>query len=149
MKKLAIYVFSIFLSFAAYSQKNHVEIGARAVAEVTGPGQGISFDAVFPISRTNRLHLDAGIIGGGFASNLLVEWTFPIPDLRSLVFYPGVGGGIWTNGPDFNIALVGVGGIEYRFDFPLTIGFEARPRFDFIMYPGVAANVNLIARYRF
>ena len=66
-----------------------------------------------------------------------------------LKFHPGVG-------PEFyfydglDLAVAGNFGVEYSFDFPLTIGFDWRPSFmitnEFNYYGG---NWGIIARFRF
>lgn len=146
MKKLFIAASAILLSLSAFSQKSGTEVGIRLFG---GDLAGVGADASFPMSRTNRLHCDAGVIGGGISGNVLYDWLFPIPELPELVFYPGVGGGTWIGDDAFNLAIVGEAGLEYRFDFPLTIGIDARPRINFIEGNTFAGEGALIARYRF
>jgi hypothetical protein len=75
---------------------------------------------------------------------------FVIPDgPKGLKFYPGLGPEFWFEG-DFDFDIAGNFGVEYSFDFPLTVGLDWRPsfrttdNFDFR-----AGNVGITARFRF
>lgn len=146
MKKLiALFAGLLFSSATLFGQGT--EMGVRFYGG--DYDLGAALDMAFPTSRTNRIHCDVGIGGNGVVGNVLYDWLFPIPELPELVFYPGVGGGFYVGEYGFNAALVGELGLEYGFDFPLTIGFDIRPRFDFIENAGIHGQGALVARYRF
>lgn len=147
MKKLLIAAASVLISTMAIakSSSNGTELGARFSGETLGLGVGL--DMAFAASKGNRIHADLGVAGGGIYGNCLYDWIFPIPELPALVFYPGVGGGAWI-GDGFNLSLVGEAGLEYRFDFPMTLGIDVRPRFDLIDNHGFHGGASLVVRYR-
>lgn len=147
MKKLLIVVASLVIGTSAFAKKtgNGTELGGRFIVDQYA--QGIGFDMAFAAAKKNRVHADIDLIGNGVAGNCLFEWLIPIPELPELVFYPGIGGGMWV-GEGFNTSVVGEVGAEYRFDFPMTLGFDFRPRFDIIDNPGPKAGVGFVIRYR-
>lgn len=123
-KKLLLALFSItvivFVTSEARAQSNW-EVGMRF-------GDDISIDATIPIGLAPRFHPNVYItdrfgIGGYF------DWMFALSGgPTGLKFYPGVGPEFFfENSFDFHIA--GDFGVEYSFDFPLTIGFDWRPGF--------------------
>ena len=111
-------------------------------------GDDIAVDATIPIGAAPRFHpalyiTDRWGIGGYF------DWMFALSDGPSgLKFYPGVGPEFFfENSFDFHIA--GDFGVEYSFDFPLTIGFDWRPGFKVTEdFKGKASNWGFIARFR-
>ncbi len=147
MKKLLTVVACLVIGTSAFAKKtgNGTELGVRFLSD--NYSQGIGFDMAFASGSSNRFHPDVEIIGGGLAGNFLYDWLLPIPELPALVFYPGVGGGMWF-GERFNASLVGEAGLEYRFDFPMTLGLDVRPRYDIIENQGFAAGVGVVVRYR-
>jgi hypothetical protein len=111
-------------------------------------GDDIAVDATIPIGAAPRFHpalyiTDRWGIGGYF------DWMFALSDgPTGLKFYPGVGPEFFfENSFDFHIA--GDFGVEYSFDFPLTIGFDWRPGFKVTEnFKGKASNWGFIARFR-
>lgn len=111
-------------------------------------GDNFSADLTVPLAASPRLHtavyFDRFGVGGYF------DWMFALSDgPKGLKFYPGFGPEFFfENSFDFHIA--GDFGMEYSFDFPLTIGFDWRPGFrvtdDFTWKSG---NWGFIARFRF
>ncbi|NJN43054.1 MAG: hypothetical protein HC811_13325 [Flammeovirgaceae bacterium] len=66
-----------------------------------------------------------------------------------LKFYPGVGPEFFF-GNDFDFQIAGNFGVEYSFEFPLTIGFDWRPAIRVTNDTGFRSdNWGLIARFRF
>ena len=66
-----------------------------------------------------------------------------------LKFYPGVGPEFYF-GDRFDFAIAADLGVEYSFEFPLTVGFDWRPGFR-LTNGGTwkSNNWGIIARYRF
>lgn len=108
----------------------------------------IGIDMTIPISAEPRLHptvyLDRFGVGTYF------DWMFGLTGGPSgLKFYPGVGPEFFFEG-DFDFRIAGDFGVEYTFDFPLTVGIDWRPAIrltedqDFF-----SGNWGLMARFRF
>ncbi len=121
MKKLILsfsfVVIMMFSTHLSYSQAGW-EVGGRF-------GELISIDATIPLGISPRLHPSLYLDYFGFGTYF--DWMFALNDgPAGLKFYPGVGPEFFFEHVfDFNIA--GNFGVEYAFDFPLTVGFDWRP----------------------
>jgi hypothetical protein len=141
MKKLVfIFSFLFIISGAVYAQSNW-EAGVRF-------GDQFSLDLTIPIAASPRLH--PAVYLDRFGVGTYFDWMFALSDGPSgLKFYPGVGPEfMFEHEFDFNIA--GDFGIEYSFDFPLTIGVDWRPHFavsDGFKFR--SGNWGFVARFRF
>jgi hypothetical protein len=134
-------VFCLLTVGSDLKAQSNWEVGARF-------GSDIALDFTIPLAASPRLHpaiyFDRFGVGGYF------DWMFALSDGPSgLKFYPGVGPEFFfENGFDFDIA--GDFGVEYSFDFPLTVGLDWRPGFrvtdGFTFKYG---NWGLMARFRF
>lgn len=141
MRKLLFISAFVFIISSTTTAQSNWEAGVRF-------GDNFSIDLTIPISAEPRFHpaiyFDRFGVGGYF------DWMFALSDGPSgLKFYPGVGPELFfENHTDFNIA--GDFGVEYSFDFPLTIGIDWRPHFavnndmDFNSH-----NWGFVARFRF
>ena len=120
---IVILLIAIFI-FNAKAQSNW-EAGVRY-------GDGLSLDATIPITSKPRLHGAAYLgenYGMGFGLGGYLNWVFGISgDHTGLKFYPGVGPEFYF-GDDFEVGIAGDFGVEYSFNFPLTVGFDWRPGF--------------------
>ena len=135
----------LFSSALFFSEKSSAQANWEAGLRF---GDNIAIDATIPLATRPRLHtaiyLESFGIGGYF------DWMFALTNGPSgLKFYPGVGPEFFFEN-EFNMNIAGDFGVEYSFDFPLTIGFDWRPGFavtnDFDFYTG---NWGFIARFRF
>lgn len=116
------------------------EIGARF-------GDDIAIDMTIPLAASPRLH--PAIYFDRFGIGTYFDWMFALSDGPSgLKFYPGVGPEFFfENSFDFHIA--GDFGVEYSFDFPLTIGFDWRPGFAVTEgFDFKTSNWGFLARFR-
>ena len=118
------------------------EIGGRF-------GDDIAIDMTIPLAKAPRLH-PAIYLENHFAVGVYFDWLFSLEGgPTGLKFYPGVGPEFhFHNGFDFVAA--GDFGVEYSFEFPLTLGFDWRPGFvitDNMHF--TASNWGFIARFRF
>lgn len=118
------------------------EIGARF-------GPEIAVDMTIPLARSPRLH-PAIYFHQDFALGAYFDWLFALEGgPTGLKFYPGIGPEFhFQNG--FDLGVAGDFGVEYSFDFPLTIGLDWRP--GFMITDGFDFYHNtwgLIARFRF
>lgn len=111
-------------------------------------GDNFSIDLTIPLAAAPRLHpavyFDRFGVGGYF------DWMFALSGgPTGLKFYPGVGPEFFFE-HDFDFHIAGDFGIEYSFDFPLTIGFDWRPGFRVTEgFKFKTGNWGFIARFRF
>lgn len=126
-------------SFELKGQSNW-EIGARF-------GNSVSLDVTIPF-KAPRLH-PALYFGNNFSFGTYFDWLFSLEgDPYGLKFYPGVGPEFYFNN-GFDVAAAGNFGIEYSFQFPLTIGFDWRPHFMLTdAFRFSAGNWGIFARFR-
>jgi len=147
MKKQRILLISIFFLIATLLTTNDLvgqsnwEIGARF-------GNSWGLDATIPF-KAPRLH-PAVYFGHDVTVGAYFDWLFSLEgDPYGFKFYPGVGPEFYF-GNDFDIAVAGNFGMEYSFNFPLTIGFDWRPHF--MLTEGFdfnGSNWGIFARFRF
>ena len=142
MKNLTI-ISTLFIIFTFNSLKaqSNWEIGGRF-------GNGFALDITIPF-KAPRLH-PAVYFDNNMAVGLYFDWLFAIQgDNSGLKFYPGVGPELFFNN-GLDIAVAGDFGMEYSFDFPLTIGLDWRPHFMISdSFKFNSSNWGLFARFRF
>ena len=147
MNRLTQYFFSKFLpvfllitSFNLSAQSNW-EAGVRF-------GDNFSIDATIPIGATPRLH--PAVYFDRFGVATYFDWMFALSDgPTGLKFYPGVGPEFFFQ-DRFDFAVAGNFGVEYAFEFPMTIGFDWRPGFRLTNgSKWKSDNWGIIVRYRF
>ena len=151
MKKvLAVIIFSVILVCSlqneAQAQTEGYEIGLRFAN-----GNDIAFDFAMPLGA-NRLHANVNFFKGGIGVAGIYDWQFPFAE--GFMFYPGIGASISIfdnplGGTDLGLAIGGEVGVEYQFDFPLTLGLDYQPMFDILNNGGYADGWGLNARWRF
>ena len=125
MKKL-ISVFQIAIIFCLLTNgsdlkaQSNWEIGVRL-------GDDIAIDATIPLAASPRLHPSVYFDRFGFGTYF--DWLFALSDgPAGLKFYPGVGPEFFFE-HSFDFHIAGNFGVEYSFDFPLTLAFDWRPGF--------------------
>ena len=153
MKKLvflsALISISLLANFTSNAQSNW-EAGIRFGE---GFNNGFGVDVTIPL-KAPRIHAAAYFSGGpqgtDFGLGGYFDWLFALDGGPSgLKFYPGVGPEVFF-GTNFDFAVAGDFGVEYSFDFPLTIGFDWRPRIVVTNNHGYqGGNWGLLARFRF
>ena len=111
-------------------------------------GHNIAIDATLPIGLSPRFH-PAVYITDRWGIGAYFDWMFALSGgPTGLKFYPGLGPEFFFEN-DFDVAIAGDFGVEYSFDFPLTIGFDWRPGFTLTNnFKGKASNWGFIARFR-
>lgn len=111
-------------------------------------GNEFAIDMTVPLAAAPRLH--PAIYFDRFGFGTYFDWMFALSGgPTGLKFYPGVGPEFFFDGRfDFHIA--GDFGVEYTFDFPLTIGFDWRPGFAVTEgFNWKTSNWGFTARFRF
>lgn len=134
-------IFLLFESIDVNAQSNW-EAGVRF-------GNDFALDITIPLAASPRLHT-AIYFNNDIAVGTYFDWMFALSGgPRGLKFYPGVGPEFYF-GNSFDVAVAGDFGMEYSFDFPLTIGLDWRPHFmvtDSMNFS--SSNWGFIARFRF
>ena len=135
-----LFFFFLLISIKSIGQSNW-EAGIRF-------GDNWSVEATIPIGITPRLH--PAVYFDRFGVATYFDWMFALSDGPSgLKFYPGVGPEFYFE-DRFDVAVAGDFGVEYAFEFPLTIGFDWRPGFRLTNdVKWKSNNWGFIVRYRF
>ena len=130
MKKLLVLVALIAISAVAVNAQKRA-IGARL-------GYGLDFSYQHNMGEKNMLEVDAGLPAfAGIEAAATYDWLFPISSWKeagSWNWYAGVGAGagyswLWGWGNYGYVGVAGRLGIEYNFDFPLSLSLDWRPIF--------------------
>jgi hypothetical protein len=140
---------AVTLLFALFFLGSSTELKAQSNWELgVRFGDDIAIDATIPLAASPRLHPSVYFDRFGFGTYF--DWMFALSGgPTGLKFYPGVGPEFFfENSFDFHIA--GDFGVEYSFDFPLTVGFDWRPGFAVTEgFDFKTSNWGFIARFRF
>ena len=110
--------------------------------------RGGQIDMTIPLAASPRLH--PAMYFNRFGIGTYFDWMFALSGGPSgLKFYPGVGPEFFFEG-SFDFHIAGDFGVEYSFDFPLTIGFDWRPGFEVTEgFDFKYGNRGILARFRF
>lgn len=120
------------------AQTTGFELGLRG-----GYASGVDF--AMPLGG-NRLHADVGF-GNNLNIDALYDWQIPVFG-GGFLLYPGVG--VSTEfGDNFEFGVAGEIGLEYQFDFPLTIAADYRPIYEFTGDTGFKSGWGFNVRWRF
>jgi len=135
-------ILATLITAPSLKAQSNWEIGARF-------GPEIAVDMTIPLAKAPRLH-PAIYVHDHFALGAYFDWLFAVEGgPTGLKFYPGIGPEFYfQNG--FDLGVAGDFGVEYSFDFPLSIGLDWRPGFmltdGFDFYSN---NWGIFARFRF
>ena len=130
MKKLLVLVALIAMSAVAVNAQKRA-IGARL-------GYGLEFSYQHNMGEKNMLEVEVGLPAfSGIEAAATYDWLFPISSWQeagSWNWYAGVGAGagyswLWGWGNYGYVGVAGRLGIEYNFDFPLSLSLDWRPIF--------------------
>ncbi len=114
-------------TFTSTAQSNF-ELGLRVGDQ---PGSSVAFDMTIPIDAAPRLHPTLYLANGGVGIGAYFDWMFAVVNgPTGLKIYPGVGPELFLFN-DVEFGASGDFGVEYTFEFPLTIGLDWRPGFTF------------------
>ncbi len=125
----------------AQAQTEGFEIGLRFAN-----ANSAAIDFAMPLGE-NRLHANANFFNGGFGVTGIYDWQFAFGD--GFMFYPGIGASMAIANSNFGFALGGEVGVEYGFDFPLSLGVDYQPMFAITNGGGYADGWGINARWRF
>jgi len=124
LKKTLLVVALVALSASASAA---TELGAR-FGDVSGGD--VAVDAIFELGKYARTHADVSF-GDDLGIDLLVDFIYkPLGDSQ-LNWYAGVGP-FAVFGDPFSLGVVGEIGLEYRFEFPVSLSADWRPAFRII-----------------
>ena len=123
MKKLTLIAAFMMITTIASAQ----EVGARW-GDVTGGD--VAVDAVFSMGNLSRIHADISF-GNGVGVDLLWDFIYKPLGGEALNWYAGVGPYAVFDDP-FTLGIVGELGLEYRFNFPISVSAHWRPSFRII-----------------
>jgi hypothetical protein len=123
MKKLTLIAAFMMITTIASAQ----EVGARW-GDVTGGD--VAVDAVFSLGEFSRVHADISF-GNGVGVDLLWDFIYKPLGGEALNWYAGVGPYAVFDDP-FTLGIVGELGLEYRFNFPISVSADWRPSFRII-----------------
>jgi hypothetical protein len=122
----------------ALAQTEGYELGLRG-----GFANGVAF--AMPLGA-NRLHASVGF-GTNLSIDALYDWQRPLGD-GGFFFYPGIGVSV-AFGTEFELGVAGEAGIEYQFEFPLSLAADFRPIYEFTGSTGFKSGWGIEARWRF
>ena len=128
----------LFSSQNLNAQTTGFELGLRG-----GYHNGVSF--AMPLGA-NRLHAAVGF-GSNLDIDALYDWQIPVFGEGWFV-YLGVGVSM-EFASDFEFGAAGDLGLEYQFNFPLSIGADYRPIYEFTGNSGFKSGWGISARWRF
>ena len=172
MKKLFL---SVFLLLAALSSVQAQKMSENTIGLRFGSNDGFGTEITYQraLGTKNRLDVNLGWVGKNY-SNVrynsvqvvgVYQWVWQLEG--NFNWYAGAGAGLghwstkyhnhpnnWNRNNDNGIYALIAGniGIEYVFDFPLTLSLDARPEFGLNnndVRDNFGLNFGLSARYRF
>jgi hypothetical protein len=123
MKTLSLILAFMLITTMASAQ----EVGVRW-GDVTGGD--VAVDAVFSMGNLSRIHADISF-GNGVGVDLLWDFIYKPLGGEALNWYAGVGPYAVFDDP-FTLGIVGELGLEYRFNFPVSVSADWRPSFRII-----------------
>ncbi len=145
MKIRLLSLFALFIlticSWQEAKAQTAFELGVRA-------GDQFAFDATLPIAAKPRLHPTV-YISDTFGVAAYFDWMFKLDgEVEGFKIYPGVGPELWF-GDQLEIGAAGNFGMEYTFDFPLTVGLDWRPSLILTEGDFLTNNWGITARFSF
>ncbi len=122
MKKLLVIV-AMFMMCATITTAQ--ELGIRW-GDVSGGD--VAIDAVFGMGQFTRTHADLSF-GNGVGIDLLWDFIYKPLGQEAFNWYAGVGPYAVFDTPNTNLGVMGELGLEYKFDFPMSVSADWRPSF--------------------
>lgn len=123
--KILLIVMAILMLSASLTAAQ--ELGAR-FGDVSGGD--VAVDAVFSMGKFSRTHVDVSF-GNDLGIDLLFDFIYKPLGGEALNWYAGVGPYAIFRDP-FIFGVVGELGLEYRFEFPISVSADWRPAFEIV-----------------
>lgn len=124
MKKLLVLVAVIALSYSAQAQFVQ-QVGVR-FGDVSG--NNVALDALLGTGEFSRIHANVSF-GNGVGVDAIWDFLYkPVGAEEVLKWYVGAGPSMFIGDP-FSLGISGEVGLEYEFNFPLSISADWRPTF--------------------
>lgn len=123
MKTTKLYILFASLIFIV-STTSAQELGVR-FGKATGGN--VAVDGVFSLGSMSRIHGDVSF-GDGVGVDLLWDFIYQQLDGEAFKWYAGVGAFTFLGDP-FALGVAGELGLEYRFQFPISLSVDWRPTF--------------------
>jgi hypothetical protein len=123
MKKFSLIAAFMMITTIASAQ----EVGVRW-GDVSGGD--VAIDAVFSMGKFSRTHANISF-GNGVGIDVLWDFIYKPLGGEALNWYAGVGPFAVFDDP-FQLGIVGEVGLEYRFNFPISLSADWRPSFRII-----------------
>ncbi len=121
MKNLFVLFVCVFLAFSAQAQELGIRWGSVATNDV-------AVDAIVSLGDYSRIHVDASF-GNGVGLDALLDFLYkPVLGDDALYWYVGAGASTFLGDP-FLLGASGELGLQYTFDFPMSLSADWRPTF--------------------
>ena len=167
MKKILFVLNIIFFGILSMSSQEIVDnaIGVR-IGSYGSFGGEVSYQK--KIDNASRAELNLGFTGYTYYNSIrataLYQRVFDFTPLDNMNWYLGAGAGVTTwkydnryyyDYYDYNdsgayFSVIGQGGVDYKFDFPLLVSFDIRSGLNFGKFDkGVFFSPGVSARYTF
>ncbi|MGL1886432.1 MAG: outer membrane insertion C- signal [Reichenbachiella sp.] len=124
MKRVILLMLFVCLGVVGAQAQSANEIGIRFG---DAAGNNIAVDGLIGIGEFSRIHADVSF-GSGVGIDLLWDFLYkPVSD-TPFDWYVGAGPSLFIGDP-FLLGVSGEVGMEYTFDFPMSLSFDYRPTF--------------------
>jgi hypothetical protein len=142
---LKLAIVAIFFAAAPNDAKAQTEIGVRW-GELTGGDFGV--DALIGVGKFSRVHATASFGGGSTSFGIDALWDFIYRPLGGEAFMWYAGAGPFLGfGDKFSLGAAGEIGLEYKFNFPMSVSMDFRPAFRLVEDTDFTAGFGLNVRY--
>ncbi len=144
MKKLLLVVVVALFAVSANAQSAYEKsLGLRL-----GSSVGVTYKQFISDKNAFEIIGEFGFTKPGYLDLTgIYMWEWNITD--GLYWFVGPGASIGMFDDNFNLAIDGMIGLEYKFDIPLAIGIDANPRWYFMNGAGFGWSGALSVRYCF
>ncbi len=122
MKKLLVIVAMLMMCATITTAQ---ELGLRW-GDVSGGD--VAIDGVFGLGQFSRVHADLSFGNDAVGIDLLWDFIYKPLGEEAFNWYAGVGPYAVFDDP-FTLGVMGELGLEYRFDFPMSVSADWRPAF--------------------
>jgi hypothetical protein len=149
MKKILILVAATLFTASISAQEYQKAIGARL-----GSTLGVTYKQFLSERNAFEILGDLYVANSNLSLGVsgLYLWQWNINDAPGLSWFTGPGataGLVFGNNTNFNFAVAGMIGLEYKFNIPLALSIDLNPRWYFLNGYGLGWSGALSVRYTF